>query len=524
MRRAVIWCAVSTKEQTKEDKFSLREQEADSRALCEREGWLILDVLRVPGHSRYYSDIHELAADARANGIDAFDRMLEHWRSCDFDILICKDGDRFARRQSLHAYFTERTLDSRAQIYSFSDGWIDEEKAEMWTAMNGYKAASHVKRLVKERADGMKDRMKRGLNGGNAIPEYYRIVRDERGRAIRLEFREDEYRRMVDDAADLLLDGVGWNAFPVEMYLRYGYANPKTGKPYHDNWFIRLFHSPYTWGITAMRYVYKLGLWAFDESESLPEGVIVNRKPDPPIPSIWTGETAELIKMELRRRAAVVQGRAKANSDHRFTGLLVCARCGWRMAIDTKKKWKSQERYFYWRCSAHTVRHIKLGGKCSNTKMIPDSVAQEQIDDFLSRYLAQGQPDLAPLLRIDSEESKHARRRDLLKVEITALQAQIDRVIIAQSTAPANVYDNYTRQIEQFSQRLTTLEGDLKRTEAQLEPPIVSRGRFQAYEQLSELRLERFWKLPAHEINQILHRVMGKHRFVVEEGLITDVR
>ena len=97
--RAIIWCAVSTKGQAVEEKDSLPTQEADARAKCDAEGWEVVDVLKVPGHSRNYIDIHECARDMRKNGIDAFDKLIRHWEDRDFDVLVARDGDRFARTQ-----------------------------------------------------------------------------------------------------------------------------------------------------------------------------------------------------------------------------------------------------------------------------------------------------------------------------------------------------------------------------------------------------------------------------------------
>src|SRR5262249_12352560 len=157
------------------------------RALCEANGWREMAVLTVPGHSRRYIDIHELAEDARAKGIDAFDRILDLWKRCAFDVLICRDGDRFARTQALHAYFVEKTIEIGRRIYSLADGWVDEKNYRMFISMSGYHSASHIDGLVKARKKGMKKRMERGLNGGTTIPMIYRIVRDESGKALRLE-------------------------------------------------------------------------------------------------------------------------------------------------------------------------------------------------------------------------------------------------------------------------------------------------------------------------------------------------
>lgn len=517
--RAVLWCAVSTKPQTDEDKFSLPSQEKDERALCDREGWSPVAVLIVPGHSRRYVDIHELAEHARAEGIDAFDRILDLWRRRAFDVLVCRDGDRFARTQSLHAYFVERTIDIGARIYSLADGWIDEHNYRMWTSMSGYKAASHVDGLVAARQRGMEKRMERGLSGGLMLPDLYRTVRDDKGKAIRLEFRE-QYRSMMDDAADLLLEGVGWKQFAMQMYLRYGHVNPKTGQPYHDNSFRRWFYNPLVWGASAKGHADYKGTWAFDESEPLPDGVKVNRHPNPPIPAVWTGELAEQIKAELRRRADVVKGRAVSRTKYAFTGLLVCAVCARRFAVDASKG----KRYLYWRCTAHTYRHQIQAQVCTNRLLLRDDVAQQQINDFLVRVLAQREFDIHKLVSNNQDTAQFRRQVTQVRTEITAAKREIDTMILKQAQAPANIEDRYARLIEQASQRLAGLESKLKRLESSLESEPVRRARQLAYEQLSRIGLPAFWQSSPHEINQLLHALMGRYHFIVENGAIIDVR
>lgn len=176
MVRALIWCAVSSRAQNEPDKISLPQQEADARALCASSDWQIVDVLRVPGHSRRYIDFHELAADAAKEGIDAFYRLLAHWEARDFDILIVRDGERFARTQALHAYVVERTITIGAGIYSLVDGWVDERNHRMWIAMAGYKAAGDIDRLVKARNDAITVRAQRGLPVSSRIPISHRLI------------------------------------------------------------------------------------------------------------------------------------------------------------------------------------------------------------------------------------------------------------------------------------------------------------------------------------------------------------
>lgn len=50
--RCIIWCAVSSQAQNEPEKISLPQQETESRALAEGNGWEIIDVLRAPRQSR----------------------------------------------------------------------------------------------------------------------------------------------------------------------------------------------------------------------------------------------------------------------------------------------------------------------------------------------------------------------------------------------------------------------------------------------------------------------------------------
>ena len=95
--RCLIWCAVSSRAQNQPDKISLPQQEADSLKLANENSWRVVDVMRVPGHSRRYIDFHKLAEDAAREGIDAFHRLSRHWEARDFDVMIVLDGNRFAR-------------------------------------------------------------------------------------------------------------------------------------------------------------------------------------------------------------------------------------------------------------------------------------------------------------------------------------------------------------------------------------------------------------------------------------------
>jgi hypothetical protein len=109
--RAVLWCAVSDEKQAREEKIGLAEQERLLREKAEGEGWLIVDILIVPGFSRRFYNYPEFMAAALKDGIEAPKRLMEHWNAGDFDVLACRYGSRFAREQSIFGEVVARTID-----------------------------------------------------------------------------------------------------------------------------------------------------------------------------------------------------------------------------------------------------------------------------------------------------------------------------------------------------------------------------------------------------------------------------
>ncbi len=251
--RSIIWTAVSSRAQNEPDKISLPQQESDGRELAQKNNWQVIDVMRVPGHSRRYIDFHKLAADASQSGIDAFQKLEAHWNTQDFDVMVMLDGNRFARTQALHAYIVERTIKIGARIYSLMDGWIDKQNYRMWIAMNGYKSAGEIDRFVQARDRAMTARAQRGLPITSRIPISHKVVRDsDTSKAVCLQVNE-EMRRLWNDLAELVLEGVSWAYMELELFKWYGHVNDK-GKPYYANYFYRLIMKPLFWGHIARHH------------------------------------------------------------------------------------------------------------------------------------------------------------------------------------------------------------------------------------------------------------------------------
>lgn len=510
--RAIIWCAVSTEVQADDEKMSLPEQEREARELCAREGWRIVDVMVVPGHSRDYIDIHELAADARRAGIDAFDRLLEHFKKRDFDVLVCRDSERFARTQSLHSYIVESVIHIGARIYAYADrmSWVDESNFRMFIMVAGYKAASDIERLVMGRRRAMDAAVERGLPTTSSVILSHRIVRDDRGRAVAIVVNEEK-RPAFEAAARLLLEGVGWREIETELFERYGYVDD-AGKPYKRLAMYTWFHNPMFWGHSARHWrmdSMRTETWVFDESEVPPPGVKLYRNRLPPM---LTGSLAEQVKSEMRRRNLMIRGNARPRRTQAFSGLCICQSCGYYMVYHGNKGYPG------YKCVSRWWKD-DLRPDCDNTLYIQEYAVRAWIDKRLRRML---QRNRARAFLPDRRAEDRRRALDNARKELEKVEAQAERLINKQSSAPLELTDMYDEQLVILADRRRILKhsiSSLERERAKSE----TRDAEQAFETIRALGLEAFWQLPGTRINQLLFALFGDTCLYVQDGEIVRI-
>lgn len=513
--RVIIWVSVSTKVQTKEDKASLPEQEREATEFAEREGWQIIDILRVPGHSRRYIDIHDCNRDMLANKIDAFDRMLQHWQQRDFDVLIVRDGDRFARTQSLHAYVVERTIDEcNARIYVTTNGWVDRSNFRMFTAMDGYSSASHVDGLIKKGKATKTLRTSQGLPTAAHPPFSHIILRDpNNGKRIGIEVDESK-RRLFDDVATLVIEGHGWDGFEKELYRRFGHVDPRTGKPFKYQFFYRLLRNPWFWGNAARNYNapitgMKLDIWAFDETIPTPEGVMIWRNTHEPV---FKGEQAALVRAELRRRSLSIRGTAHSYHTHKFSGLVICGYCGYRMSYNL-----ANGKYAYFRCFSKYKDRLRPA--CERGRTISENKVKNWLNARLTHMLESSEFDL---LARDEKQDSVNDHANMIRTEIQEVEAQTRRLIQKQSVAPDALAGLYDEELKGLAERLTNLRSALLNAELRVARADL-RPVQRAYEQLKTMSLTTFWLQDSTVINQLLHRLMGNKCLVVMDCEIVGV-
>jgi hypothetical protein len=525
--RALLWTGVSTPEQAKDEKQSLRAQKQVLTEICQQKGYEIFDILEVPGFSRDYLDIHEWAKDAAAQGIDAGLKLLRYmndpiYRKPEFDVFVFLDGDRFGRTQSLLTRIAETiSMKLHLPLYSHHDGLIEPNHARMWISMVAYKSASEIDRLKEKRKIGMPARAKKGKALARKKTHLYRAVYHD-GEEIGIEIDRSK-QTLWNDLATLILAGVSWNKIEAELFTRFGHVHPATGRPYANRTFYDIVHTPVFWGHSAWNYRpkggrnrTKTGFWVFDSSELPPDGVQMYYNTHE---AVYNGELAEQIKAELRRRRLAVKGKINPQRTFRFSGLLVCNKCGYNLS------WiEGGSGYQGYRCMSHFYPYYPHRASCLERKSISVARVQKWLDARLRQMLAV--QDLTPLTRNNEAENTHAVENiEDLRKEIMEMERVARNLVLRQATAPEGLQATYDETIKDYGDRLLIKKTNLKEMErSQAESREMNNVQQFALKQLLEISMDNFWKLEEREINQMLHRLLANNRLAVQDGQIVGIR
>lgn len=502
--RALVWSAVSTKTQTHEEKDSLPQQRARAEALIQEHGWLLVEVLEVPGHSRDYIDFHEAKRDMEKAGILAFTKLEQHWVAKDFDVLIVRDGSRFARTQALHAYVTSRTIvEAGAQIYAFSTGWVTAQNYIGWTALDGYRVQSEMTELTRRRVEGINKLFQRGLPV-TAVPHSHDFVRDRGGKVCDVIVRESR-RAEFERLAELILTGTPYYHIETLMYERYGYGN-ELNEPYNMRYYYRLLTNPMFWGHLARGHAdTERAVWTREPGHPLPEGVEIQYGI---IPAVYDGELAERVSAEMSRRAETRGRNRPSQPTHGFVGMVMCGECGGSMSLDNSVQSTRVRQWLRCNVAYYTVR---TGRSCSNRATTSFFRIYEFMDGALRELV---------LTRNISEFTGSGTVRDYTQdlatteAQIDALSQQIRESIGLQTSAPPELQSDYAAALRSASQRreaLRTLRDTLMIEASRHDTQIPSL----ALDAIAAQGVDAFWQLSPQAINSTLHQLMGNRRLVV---------
>lgn len=509
--RVVIWTAVSSEEQAKDDKVSLEQQEQAGRAWAAAQGGTVVAHLSVPGHSRSEVDLIDALDELRRNGVTAYDDLRALWKERAFDVLWAYSHSRLGRARTILSHVIDNVIKSGATIFLEHGGIIDRHNKDMQLAMGNMTAVTDLERFVESSRAGKAARAARGLPIGAHHPLSHRVIRDEKGKGVAL-VPDESKRRLIEDAARLIVEGVPYFKLSETLYERFGHG--MDGRPYAHSTFYELFHNPYFWGNGAFNYRNPklrgagVGLWVFDEDVPLPEGVEVWRGTHPPA---LTGELAEALKAAMRYRAQEMRGQMRPYRSSVFAQLLVCGYCGHSMVLDSSRAYTPAGAVY--RCHSQSKRYYE--SRCTKYRAIRLSTARATIDSFLRTMWERNTPHIFEPPASDSQRRIEDIRRDIRQVE-----EQSRRLIMKQASAPESLAMLYDEQLAALGQQLARLKDVLRDEQHQAARRNV-KDMDDAYAELCRLNsVDVFWEQPETYINKLLHRLMGDRRFVVLDGEI----
>lgn len=515
--RSILWIAVSSAPQAAAEKESLPEQERQLRAVAEREGWHIVDVIIVPGHSRdYYTYAEFCEGVTRKLRTDAPRRMWDHWSRKDFDVFACMDGSRFGREQSIIAEIVGRTYDAGARIYSVKDGFVERNNRRWYAMLAGMQAAGELDELKRRRHIGMNNRAARGLPTSSKVLYPYTLVRN--GKEERLVVDESQ-RRLWDDVYDLIVNkGAALTWLEDELNAR-GHRT-KTGTPFKPGRIKQIMTSPTFWGHSVRFYArggtpltsLRRWSWVYDIEASPPDGVVIHRNTHP---SVYTGVQLERIIAELRRRETLYKGSSRAYRSSRYAGLFVCGECGRTMTF-MKARNNRYNYYDYYRCDAW-ARGLDRSQMCTQRKYVPMPALDAYMRELLERIARDGLPAITP----EADSVFDERQRQRVIADIESAETVLGNLIIAQARMPSATSVYYDEQISTVAGQLENLRGELRRLNDLAQSDTALRT--QAVAELRQAPLEAFWHQDDTTINRLLHRIFGRNRLVVLGGEVVGV-
>jgi hypothetical protein len=232
---------------------------------------------------------------------------------------------------------------------------------------------------------------------------------------------------------------------------------------------------------------------------------------------VYTGEQAEIVQAELRRRVEIVRGKTRPHDTKMFAGLLLCGYCGYYLVAVTEKR-----KYRVYRCmSKHYARRAGSpspvrGEPCTQYRRIHEGVVKEWLNARLQQMLELQMPDLLA----HEPETNGQPRAEQLRSEIEEVGIRARRLIEKQAAAPVALANIYDEELLTLGERLEILKANLREAERR-ERQRNNAGVRQAYAELAGYeKLEVFWQETPTRINQLLLKLLGNMRLVVQDNKV----
>jgi DNA invertase Pin-like site-specific DNA recombinase len=409
--RAVIWAAVSSKPQLKgrdpeeegvEDAGdSLAVQIKDGRVLCEQRGWVVVEELEVPGHSRSdYWLYSEAAAD-----MEAYARLQELAQARAMDVVVCRSLDRLGRGDSLLGNVQHLLRRSAVQVFELDNptiiefGQKDVTTDRLFTdAFKRVQAESEILKLRQKHRGGMLTRVEyKGLPPGQLPYGYRSVGKDDVPVMVPREVA------VVRKIGELFL--LGWGHRRIAGALN---RNPDMGQPARGN----------LWSRATIQRMLNNEFYA---------GIIHYGRVRAPgrHEAVFSGEEWAAIQEERRRRRYARGKRPR----YPYRGLVRCKTCGRSMSATSITN-RAGKVYCYYRCGKGYSEKVEGRGGGHTTYVRVETIEAAVLG--LAERL-QDPRELEAACRDTAVEEREAlrRERESAEVELEALKERMGRLVEA---------------------------------------------------------------------------------------------
>ena len=419
--RCAAYLRISTSMQ---NPLSPDDQLRKCREFAAREGWDVLG-------DQVYSDEALSGVGSDRPGLT---RLLEAAVSKPrpFDVVLVDDSSRLSRSLSDAVRIFERLNFSGVRVVAVSQG-IDSqnEQADVLVTVHGLMDSMYVKELAKKTHRGMEGKLLRGLHTGGSCFGYVAIEVDG-GKQLRVEEAEAGIVRRI---FDMSAGGAALKTIAKTLNAeRIPSPRARNGRS-SGGWCPT--------GIREMlyneRYIGRV-VWNRSKFVKAPgtNRRVARRRPesewrrhDAPELRIVSDELWRRVQDRLRwLRESYKGGRTNgllsrnATSKYLFSGILVCAECGGRLAVVTGSRKKDHPR---WGCPRNFSR-----GTCSNSLRERNEYVETQLLAGLQKSVLQPEAMEYALEKFEIELEKqlsaaswsldsHRNRKEQIDVELARL-------------------------------------------------------------------------------------------------------
>lgn len=357
-KRAVIYCRVSTQEQTQRDALAVQVQEAQN-AVKSNE-WVLVD--------QYI----EMESGTTKHGRSEYMRLLDDIKDKNkFDIIVIKSLDRLNRSAKNWYLFVEELVNNDKLLYIYMDRAFYKTDDRLISGVKAILAEQYSRDLSSKINNAHEYRQKNGTTVLINNNTYGYVKNPDKSVSI-----HPEEAKMIRKIYRLAAQGCGSRTISKILYQD-GIRN-RNGNQLEESSIRRIIKNPLFKGVVVMNKRH----FDFEKKKEIknPESEWIYHQGL--VPAIVEEELWEKANKMLKLSAAQVKG-AGRQKKHRelydFSGKLICGECGTPYYKTFRRQYANPEHVIVeWRCSSYLKHGRKKQEVAEGTNQSKEWGADEQ--------------------------------------------------------------------------------------------------------------------------------------------------